>query len=71
MVSTLWQQTQSYFINKGLKMGTAVQNGDKIIISDEHGGVVREFYGRLIYYANGYLTYIPTNGGRCVMYVGI
>ena len=52
-------------------MGTAVQNGDKIIVSNEYGSVTREFYGRLIYYANGYLTYIPTNGGRCVIYVGI
>lgn len=71
MVPTLWQQTQSYFINKGLKMGTAVQNGDKIIISSKYGGVVREFYGRLICYANGYLTYIPINGSHCVTYVGI
>lgn len=60
-----------FYKHKDKKMGTAVQSGDKIIISSEYGGIVREFYGRLIYYANGYLTYIPSNGGRCVVYVGI
>lgn len=52
-------------------MGIAVQTGDKIIISNEFGSISRSYNGLLISYKDGYLTYIPTNGGRCIIYVGI
>ena len=52
-------------------MGTAVQIGDEIIISNQFGSITRKIKGRLISYQNGILTYIPLNCGLCSMYIGI
>ncbi len=54
-----------------MKYGTAIQSGNQIIISNEQGSVTRAFDGRLISYIDGTLTYIPTNGSRCSMYIGL
>ena len=71
MVSTLWKQKKDCFITKGFKMGTAVQIGDEIVISNQFGSLTRKIKGRLISYLNGILTYVPSNGGLCVIYVGL
>ena len=52
-------------------MGTAVQIGDEIVISNQFGSITRKIKGRLISYINGILTYVPSNGGLCSMYVGL
>ena len=52
-------------------MGTAVQLGDEIVISNQFGTVSRKFKGRLISYMNGILTYVPFNSGLCSIYIGI
>ncbi len=52
-------------------MGTAVQIGDEIVISNQFGSITRKIKGRLISYMNGILTYVPFNGGLCSMYVGL
>ena len=52
-------------------MGTAVQMGDEIVVSNSIGSVTRKFKGRLISYQTGFLTYIPLNCGLCSMYIGI
>lgn len=71
MVSTLWKQKKDCFITKGFKMGTAVQIGDEIVISNQFGSTTRKIKGRLISYQNGFLTYIPLNCDLCSMYIGI
>lgn len=62
---------KSFYKPKGFKMGTAVQMGDEIVVSNSIGSVTRKFKGRLISYINGILTYVPFNGGLCSMYVGL
>ena len=52
-------------------MGTAVQIGDELVISNQFGSITRKIKGRLISYQNGFLTYIPLNCGLCSMYIGI
>lgn len=54
-----------------MAFGTAVQCGNQIIITSQTGGVTRAFDGRLISYIGGTLTYMPTNGYKTSMYVGI
>ena len=62
---------KSFYKPKGFKMGTAVQIGDEIVISNQFGSITRKIKGRLISYQNGFLTYIPLNCGLCSMYIGI
>ena len=68
---TMAAKEKSFYKQKGFKMGTAVQLGDQIVISNQFGTVSRKFKGRLISYLNGILTYVPFNGGLCSFYVGL
>jgi len=52
-------------------MGTAVQLGDEIVISNQFGTVSRKIKGLLISYMNGILTYVPFNSSLCSIYVGL